>query len=89
MSSREGISMKRIKNIILRILATFVIGALGTIGAASIFGIDVWKAAAVAGLLATMDVIAELSRFYVADGKLTDLEVNQAFSDATKSEEKK
>ena len=78
--------MNTIKNIILRICATFVIGALGTIGAASIFGIDVWKAAAVAGLLATMDVIAELSRFYVADGKLTDSEINEAFSKATKTE---
>ncbi len=78
--------MKTIKDIILRILATFVIGALGTIGAASIFGIDVWKAAAVAGLLATMDVIAELSRFYVADGKLTNTEINQAFNKATKTE---
>jgi hypothetical protein len=78
--------MKTLNNIILRILATFVIGALGTIGAASIFGIDVWKAAAVAGLLATMDVIAELSRFYVADGKLTNIEINEAFSKATKTE---
>lgn len=78
--------MKLFKNIILRICATFVIGALGTIGAASIFGIDVWKAAAVAGLLATMDVIAELSRFYVADGKLTDSEINEAFSKATKTQ---
>jgi len=81
--------MKTIKDIVLRILATFVIGALGTIGAASIFGIDVWKAAAVAGLLATMDVIAELSRFYVADGKLTNIEINEAFSKATKTEGEK
>jgi len=81
--------MKTIKDIALRILATFVIGALGTIGAASIFGIDVWKAAAVAGLLATMDVIAELSRFYVADGKLTNVEINEAFSKATKTEGEK
>jgi len=81
--------MKTLNNIILRILATFVIGALGTIGAASIFGIDVWKAAAVAGLLATMDVIAELSRFYVADGKLTNIEINEAFSKATKTEGEK
>jgi hypothetical protein len=78
--------MKTIRDIILRILAVFIIGALGTIGAASIFGIDAWKAAAVAGLLATMDVIAELSRFYVADGKLTDKEINAAFSKATKAE---
>jgi hypothetical protein len=81
--------MRTIKQLFLRILATFVIGALGTIGAASIFGIDAWKAAAVAGLLATMDVIAELSRFYVADGKLTDSEINQAFSKATKTDGKK
>lgn len=81
--------MKTINDIILRILATFVIGALGTIGAASIFGIDVWKAAAVAGLLATMDVIAELSRFYVSDGKLTNTEINEAFSKATKTEGEK
>jgi hypothetical protein len=78
--------MKTIRDIILRILAVFIIGALGTIGAASIFGIDAWKAAAVAGLLATMDVIAELSRFYVADGKLTGIEINEAFSKATKAE---
>jgi hypothetical protein len=78
--------MRIIKDIILRIIATFIIGALGTIGAASIFGIDVWKAASVAGLLATMDVIAELSRFYVADGKLSEKEINHAFAKATKTE---
>jgi len=78
--------MKTIRDIILRILAVFIIGALGTIGAASIFGIDAWKAAAVAGLLATMDVIAELSRFYVADGKLTQTEINTAFTKATKTD---
>lgn len=78
--------MKTIRDIILRILAVFIIGALGTIGAASIFGIDAWKAASVAGLLATMDVIAELSRFYVSDGKLTNIEINEAFSKATKAE---
>jgi len=81
--------MKIIRDITLRILAVFVIGALGTIGAASIFGIDAWKAASVAGLLATMDVIAELSRYYVADGKLTGIEINQAFNKATKAEGEK
>ena len=81
--------MKLVKNIILRICATFVIGALGTIGAASIFGIEEWKAAPVAGLLATMNVIPELSRSYLADAKLTDSEINEAFSKATKTEGKK
>jgi len=78
--------MKAIRDIFLRIIATFIIGALGTIGAASIFGIDLWKAAAIAGLLATMDVIGELSRFYVADGKLTATEINNAFAKATKTD---
>lgn len=78
--------MKTIRDIIFRIIAVFIIGALGTIGAASIFGIDAFKAACVAGLLATTDVIAELSRYYVADGKLTNKEVNKAFAKSTKAE---
>jgi hypothetical protein len=78
--------MKTIKDIILRIVAVFVIGALGTIGASSLFGVKPFVAASIAGVLATFDVIAELARFYVADGKLTETEINKAFSKATKTD---
>lgn len=78
--------MKTLKDIALRICAVFVIGALGTIGASSLFGIKPFISASIAGVLATFDVIAELARFYVADGKLTETEINTAFAKATKTD---
>ena len=81
--------MKKFKNVILRIFAVFVLGALGTIGAASIFGVNTMTAAAIAGLLAVFEVIQELARYFIADGGLTDAEINKAFSKTIEPDESK
>lgn len=74
------------KDIFLRVLAVFVLDALGTIGGASIFGIDAVTAASVAGILALAVVFQDLARAFLADGKLTKAEVNEIFKKASEED---
>jgi polysaccharide deacetylase 2 family uncharacterized protein YibQ len=74
------------KDIFLRVLAVFVLDALGTIGGASIFGIDAVTAASVAGILALAVVFQDLARAFLADGKLTKAEVNEIFKKAAEED---
>ena len=46
-------------------------------------------AAAIAGLLAVFEVIQELARYFIADGGLTDAEINKAFSKTIEPDESK
>ena len=75
------------KDIFLRIIAVFVLDALGTIGGASIFGIDAITAASVAGILAVSIVFQDLARAFLKDGRLTRAEVDEAFSKVAKNDE--
>jgi hypothetical protein len=68
------------KDITKRIIAVFVASALGVLGAGAIVGVDVFQAAAMAGILGVANVIERLARAYLEDGKLTAEEVNAAFS---------
>jgi hypothetical protein len=45
-----------------------------------LFGIEVWKSIALAGGLGVATVVEALSRAYLADGKLTTTEINEAFA---------
>ena len=74
------------KDIFFRVLAVFVLDALGTIGGASIFGIDAITAASVAGILALAVVFQDLARAFLADGKLTKAEVNDIFKKAAEDD---
>jgi archaellum component FlaG (FlaF/FlaG flagellin family) len=74
----------QIKDIVLRIIAVFILGGLSTIGAAAIFGVNVIVAAFVAGVLAVTKVGEELARAFLTDGKLDTKEINEIF---TKAEE--
>lgn len=74
------------KDIFTRILAVFVLDALGTIGGASIFGINAITAASVAGILAIAVVFQDLARAYLKDGKLTKDEVDAVFTKAAQDE---
>ena len=74
------------KDILLRILAVFILDALGTIGGASIFGIDTITAASVAGILAVSIVFQDLARAFLKDGRLSKAEVDATFSKAAKDE---
>lgn len=83
MNPEEGIELdkgKIAKDILKRIAAVFVASALGVLGAGAIVGVDVFQAAAMAGILGVANVIERLARAFLDDGKLSMQEVNDAFS---------
>lgn len=73
-------SVKNIKNILMRIVAVFAANGLAVIGAGAIAGISTLKAVTVAGLTAVAAVVEKLARAFMDDGKLTEDEINAAFS---------
>lgn len=77
--------MQQIKNILLRILATFAASGLGVIGAGTIAGVPLWKAVFMAGIAGVATVIEGLSRAFLDDGKLTVDEINSVFNKVDKS----
>lgn len=81
--------MEQIKQIILRIVATFAANALGIVGAGAIAGIPIWKAAFIAGIGGVSQVVEKMARAYMDDGKLSIDEINQIFGDAKKDVEDK
>lgn len=79
--------MKKLQDVLSRMVAVFTVGALGTLGAGAVMGVDTWVALSMAGLLAVASVAERLAREYLDDGKLTLDEINGAFSPFAKSEE--
>jgi hypothetical protein len=69
----------QIKNIILRIIATFAASGLGVIGAGTIAGVPLWQAIFMAGIGGVATVIEGLSRAFLDDGKLSLDEINAVF----------
>jgi hypothetical protein len=55
---------------------------MGTIGAGSIIGVELWKSASMAAILGVAIVLEGLARAYITDGKLDETEINEAFSKA-------
>ena len=64
-----------------RMLALFLVTALATIGAGALIGIDTVQTALLAGIMGVANVIEDLARGYLNDGKLTKDEIDQAFVD--------
>jgi hypothetical protein len=79
--------MKKAQDILRRMIAVFTVGALGTLGAGAIMGVETWIALSMAGVLAVASVAERLAREYLDDGKLSLDEINGAFSPFAKSEE--
>lgn len=68
------------KQIVMRIFATFAYSAMAVIGSASIIGgIEPWQAALLAGVASCAQVIEKLARAYADDGRITVEEMNAAF----------
>ena len=80
--------MEQVKNICLRILATFAASGLGVIGAGTIAGVPVWKAVFMAGIAGVATVVEGLSRAFLDDGKLSVDEINQVFNKVDKKAKK-
>lgn len=76
--------MQLIKNVILRIFATFVVTGLGVIGAGTIAGVSMEKAIFMAGIGGVANVLEGLARAFLTDGKLSEEEVNEVFSKVEK-----
>jgi hypothetical protein len=72
--------MELIKNVILRIFATFVVTGLGVIGAGTIAGVSMEKAIFMAGIGGVANVLEGLARAFLTDGKLSEEEVNAVFA---------
>jgi len=76
--------MEQIKNIVLRIVATFAASGLGVIGAGTIAGVPVWKAVFMAGIAGVAVVVEGLARSFLDDGKLSVDEINAVFAKVDK-----
>ncbi len=74
------LSVKKMKKILGRIFATFLASALGVVGAGTIAGVELWKAVMMAGISGVAVVVEKLSRAYLADGDLSEEEMNAVFS---------
>lgn len=77
----------KVKEIVSRMIAVCIATSLGTIGAGSLLGVDVWKSAGLAALLGCAVVAESLARAFLADGQLTDKDINKAFSQINSDED--
>jgi hypothetical protein len=73
---------KQVKDIITRMVAVVVASVMGTIGAGSIIGVELWKSASMAAILGVAIVLEGLARAYITDGKLSEDEINESFGKA-------
>ena len=80
--------MEQLKNILLRILATFAASGLGVIGAGTIAGVPIWKAVFMAGIAGVATGVEGLSRAFLDDGKLSAKEINEVFNKVDKKAKK-
>lgn len=76
--------MSNFKNIFMRIVAVFAASGLGVIGAGAIAGIELWKAALMAGVGGVATVVESLARSFLDDGELDSNEINDAFNNVDK-----
>ena len=71
--------VKQIADIFARMVAVFIISALGVLGAGALAGVEVLQAVIMAGLLGVARVLEDLAKSFLQDGKLTQAEINSAF----------
>ena len=70
----------KITVIIGRIMAVFGSSALAAIAGGAVIGVELWKAAAMAGFMAAARVVEALLRAWADDGVLTREEAQKAFT---------
>jgi hypothetical protein len=70
-------------SILKRMVALFLVSALTTVGAGAIIGIDTVQTAILAGVMGIANVVEDLSRSYLNDGKISKEEIDEAFASNT------
>ena len=73
---------KKTADILKRVVAVFAASGLSVIGAGAIAGIELWQAVLMAGISGVATVVEALSRAFLADGKLSQEEIDGIFSKA-------
>ena len=71
--------MKTLNTLILRIGAVFGSSALAAVAGGAVLDVELWKAAAIAGIVAAAKVTEQLLRAWYEDGVLTNDEIATAF----------
>jgi archaellum component FlaG (FlaF/FlaG flagellin family) len=74
------------KSVLLRIVSVFGSSALGAVAGGAIVNVEIWKAAAIAGIMATAKVVEALLKAYADDGKIDAKELKAAFAFVDKPE---
>lgn len=82
-------AFKKVRQVIARIFAVFIATGLSVIGAGTIVGIEIMQAVAIAGISGVAVVVEKLARAYIADGELSDTEINSIFAEAETASQKK
>jgi len=75
----KGKPMIKVQTLVLRIFGVFGSSALAAVAGGAIFGVQLWKSAAIAGVVAAGKVTESLLRAWSEDGTLTKEEVAAAF----------
>ena len=73
---------KKTADILKRVVAVFAASGLSVIGAGAIAGVELWQAVLMAGISGVATVVEALSRAFLADGKLSQEEIDGIFSKA-------
>lgn len=73
---------KKTADILKRVVAVFAASGLSVIGAGAIAGVELWQAVLMAGISGVATVVEALSRAFLADGKLSQEEIDGIFSEA-------
>jgi hypothetical protein len=66
-------------DIIRRTIAVVILNVSGAFVGGSVIGIEIWQSGAMAAIAGVMGVAQELSRSYLADGRLDAEEINKTF----------
>lgn len=76
-----GYNVLSMQSIATRILAKFAASALGVVGAGALAGVELWKAALMAGIGGVAAVVESLAQAYLKDGSLDADEINKSFQE--------
>ena len=71
--------MVKFQQVVGRIIAVFGSSALAALAGGAIFGVELWKSAAIAGFMAAAKVTEQLLKAWAEDGVLSKSEVAEAF----------
>jgi hypothetical protein len=76
--------METIISLLARIGAVFGSSALAAIAGGAVFGVELWKSAAIAGVMSAARVTESLMAAYAEDGVLDKEEISEAFGGTPK-----